>query len=95
MSPDNGRIEGHILVVAIFRQRLEDALENTAFAPPSEALVGILPITEALRKVAPRYPRPIAIKNGLDKEPVVRRGSANVAVTAGKKILDPVPLIVS
>src|ERR1700738_5214473 len=92
MGADDGGIERHILVVAIFRQSLEDTLENAALTPPSEARVGILPIAEAFREIAPRNARAIARKHGLDKEAVVCRGSANVAFTAGKKILDPFPL---
>jgi hypothetical protein len=95
MGAHDGRIERHILVVGIFRQNLEDTLENAARTPAPQALVGILPAAEALRKIAPRNARAIAIEHRLDKQAVVRRGSANVAVTTGKKILNPLPLIVS
>ena len=95
MGAHDSGIERHILIVAILRQSLEDTLENAALTPPSEARVGILPIAEALRKIAPWNAGAIAVEHGLDKEAVVRRGSANVAFTAGKKILDPFPLIVS
>ena len=95
MGAHDGGIERHILVIAIFRQSLEDTLENAALTPPAKARVDILPIAEALRKITPRNASAIALEHGLDKEAVVRRGSANVAFTAGKKILDPFPLIIS
>ena len=95
MGAHDSGVERHILIVAIFRQSLEDTLENTALTPPSKARVGILPIAEALRKIAPRNACAIAVEHGLDKEAVVRRSPANMAFAAGKKILDPFPLIVS
>jgi hypothetical protein len=95
MGPDNGGIEHHVLVVAIFCQCLEDTFKNAALTPSSQALVSILPITEALRKIAPWNARAIAVKHGLDKQAVIRRRSPDVAFTARKKVFDPFPLIVS
>ena len=36
-----------------------------------------------------------SVKNCIDEQPVVRRIAADMAFTAGQKILDPLPLVVS
>lgn len=94
MGADDGGIEHHVLIVRIFHQGPKDTIENTAFAPPPETLVDILPTTEPLRKVTPRDARAITVKDSLNKKPVVHRRATNMAITTGKKILDPIPLIV-
>src|SRR6267142_2740699 len=78
---DNGGIDHHVFIVVIARQHLENTLENPALGPPAEALVDNFPISEALRKIAPRDARSISEKNGLHEQPVVRRGAANMAFT--------------
>jgi hypothetical protein len=95
MGADNSCIDHHVFVVVVFCQHLENTFENTAFGPPVEALVNDLPIPEALRKIPPRDARSISEKNGLNEKLIVRGGAANMAFTAGQKILDPVPLIVA
>jgi hypothetical protein len=67
MGTNDGGIEHHVLIVPVFRQRLKDTFENTAFAPPAQSLVGRLPIAEPLGKIAPGNPRTIAIQNRFDK----------------------------
>lgn len=68
MGTDDRRIEHHVFVVAVCRQRLENALDNTAFAPSSEPLVNVLPIAKALRKIAPRYAGAVTIKDSFQKK---------------------------
>ena len=79
----------------IARQHLEYAFKNPALGPSVEALVDDFPISEALRKIAPWDARSISEKNGLHEQPVIRRSTTNMAFTAGQKILDPIPLIVT
>ena len=95
MGADNGCINHHVFVVVVFRQHPENTFKNPAFGPPVEALVNDLPITEALWKIAPGDACSIPEKNGLNEQPIVRCGAANMALTARQKILDPVPLIVA
>ena len=54
-----------------------------------------LPVTKAFRQIAPGNAGAIAIQNGFDEQPIIRRGAADVAFTTGQKILDPIPLIVT
>ena len=92
---DNGGIDHHVFVVVITRQHLENAFENPALGPSTEALVDHFPIAEALRKITPWDARPISVHNGIDEQPVIRSRAPDMAFTAGQKILDPIPLIVA
>jgi hypothetical protein len=92
---DNGGIDHHVFVVVIARQQLENALENSALCPSTEALVDDFPITETLREIAPRDARSIPEENGFDEQPIIRRRASNMAFAAGKKVLDPIPLVVA
>jgi len=56
--------------------------------------VGIFPIAEALGKIPPRNSGTVTIKHSFDKTPIIGGCAAHVPLTTGKKILDPVPLIV-
>ena len=95
MGADNSGIQHHVLVVGIFRQRLENSFENAARAPPAQPLVRVLPIAKALRQIPPRNACAIAAENGLDKKTVVGCGSANMPLPPREKIFNPLPLIVS
>ena len=92
---NNGCVDHHVFVVVIVRQQLENALENPALGPPTEALVDDFPISEALRKITPRDARSISEQNGFHEQPVIRRSASDMAFAAGQKILDPIPLIVT
>jgi hypothetical protein len=54
VSTHNGCVDHHVFVVVIARQQLEDALENPALRPPTEALVDDFPIPETLGEITPR-----------------------------------------
>ena len=47
------------------------------------------------RQIAPWNACPIAVENRVDEEPIVWRSTADMALTPGKKFLDPIPLIIS
>jgi hypothetical protein len=53
MSTDDRRVEHHVFTVGINGQGFEYTLKNTAFTPAPEASVRCLPMTEALRQIAP------------------------------------------
>jgi hypothetical protein len=91
----NGGIDHHVFVVGIARQQLENTLENPTLGPPAEALVDDFPIPETRRKITPGDARPIPEKNGFDEQTIIRRRATDMTFTAGKKILDPIPLIVA
>lgn len=95
MRTHDGRVEHHVFVVGIPRQDLENPCKNAAFTPSPVALVGRFPVPVSLRKITPGNARAIAIDDRIDKQPVVGRGAADVALAAGQKILDLVPLVVS
>ena len=95
VSAHDGGVDHHVFVVVIACQQLENALENSAFRPPAEALVDDLPIAETLGKIAPRNAGSISVENGLDEQSVIRRRAPDMALAAGQKILDPIPLVVA
>src|ERR1700674_1745415 len=95
MSAHDGGVDHYVFVVVIAGQQLENALENAALRPSAKALVHDLPVAEARRQITPRNTGSISIENGFDEQPIVRRSATHMAVTAGQKILDPLPLVVS
>ena len=95
MSAHNGGVDHHVFVVVIAGQQLENAFENAALRPSAKALVHDLPIAETRGQITPGDSGSISIENGFDEQPIVRRSATDVAFTAGQKILDPLPLVVS
>ena len=95
MSAHDGGVDHHVFVVVIACQQLENALENAARRPSAETLVHDLPVAETRWQVTPGDPCSISVKNRIDEQPVVRRIAADMAFTAGQKILDPLSLVVS
>ena len=70
-------------------------LENPALRPPTEALVEDFPITETLGEIPPRNAGPISVENRFHEQSIICRRASDMAFPAGKKILDPVPLVVA
>jgi hypothetical protein len=54
-----------------------------------------LPITKALRQIAPRDASSISVQNSFNEQSVVRSSAAHVAFATRQKILDQVPLVVA
>src|ERR1019366_6529970 len=54
VRPDDGGVDHRVFVVWVIRQGLEKTLPNPARRPTRKALVDVLPISEALRQIAPR-----------------------------------------
>ena len=69
--------------------------ENAAFAPSPKALMDGLAFAVSLRQVPPGNTRSVTIDDGIDEQPVVGRGAADVAFAARQEILDLRPLVVA
>jgi len=95
MSPHGSSVDHHVFVVVIAGQEIENTLENSTLSPSTEALVNDVPFPETLWKITPRNAGSVPIENGFYKQSIVCRVSTDMAFAAGKKILDPIPLIVS
>jgi hypothetical protein len=95
VSAHDRGVDHPVFVVVIARQQSENAVKNSALRPPAEALVDDLPIAETLWKIPPRDAGPKSIQNRFDEQSVVGRRASHVAFAAGKKILDPIPLVVA
>src|ERR1039457_7438989 len=78
MSAHDRGIDHHVFVVVIACQQLENALENAALRPSTEALVYDLPVAEPRRQITPGDSRSIPVKNGFDEQPVVRCVAADM-----------------
>ena len=89
MGADDGGVDHHIFGVGVAGQVLQNTLENSALAPPAEALVRALPGTKMHRQIAPWNACPIAVEHRVDEEPIVWRSTADMALTTRKKILSP------
>jgi hypothetical protein len=95
VSPHDGRVEHHVLIVVISGQHVEDTFKNTALRPAIEALPDRLPATEPLGQIPPGTATAVTVEHSLDKEPIVLGRAADVTFTPRQKVLDPVPLIIS
>ena len=95
VSAHDGGVDHHVFVIVIARQQIENTLENPTLRPSAEALMDDLPIAKALRKIPPRDASSKSVQNSFDEQSVVRRRAAHMAFAAGKKILDPIPLVVA
>ena len=95
VSPHDGGVEHHVLIVGICGQVLEDALEHAALGLAAEALVGTLPITKPRSQIAPGDASPVATDHRLHKEPIVRSRPADMTLSSRQEIPDPLPPVVS
>jgi hypothetical protein len=95
MRTHDGAVDHRVFVVRIGREMLEQPRPDAGCSPAAKAAMRILPITEALRQIAPGQARAIAIEHRLDEPPIVLGGDTHVADASRKQVLDPLPLIVA
>ena len=67
------------MVVVISGKMLEQSLPNRSLGPMAEPPVGVFPVTQALRQVAPGNAGTVAVENRFDKAAVVVGGDADMA----------------
>src|SRR2546428_14087171 len=90
VRPDDGGVDHRVFVIRIIGQGLEKTLPNPARSPARKALVGVLPVAEALRQISPRRARTEFPDHRLDKRPVSKHSAAaNPAGAAGQQTLNP------
>lgn len=94
MRAYNGAVDHRVFVVGIGCQHFEYLLPCAALRPARKPRMNLNRVSKTFRQVAPRYACAITVKHRLDEQPVILGGDANMARTAGQKILDPVPLII-
>src|SRR5580692_5793939 len=61
MGTHNGAVDHRIFIVGVSGKMQEDLLPYTRFRPSAEALMHVLPVTEALRQIAPRHAGAVAV----------------------------------
>src|SRR5215472_7383107 len=74
---------------------LEDYLPDSALGPAAEPSMGILPIAESLRQIAPRDAGTIPIEHCFDEATIVLGGGADMADPPREPVFDPFPLVVA
>ncbi len=94
MRTHDGRVDHGVFIVGIGRQRLENALPDAALAPAGMPGMDHTEIPKTLRQIAPGNARSIAVQHRFDKQAVVLGRPANMSVSTGQPILDPLPLVV-
>jgi hypothetical protein len=95
VSAHDRGVDHHVFVVGVIRQQLENAIENAALRPSVKALVYDVPVAKTRGQITPRDSRSISVKNRINEQPVVCCIAAHMTFSAGQKIFDPLPLVVS
>src|SRR5947209_20522816 len=65
------------------------------FAHRLKSLVYDVPIAKTCGQITPRDSRSISVKNRINEQPVVLCIATHMAFSAGQKIFDPLPLVVT
>jgi hypothetical protein len=95
MGTHNGAVDHRIFIVGVSGKMQEDLLPDTRFGPTAEALMHVLPVTEALRQIAPRHAGAVAVQHRLDEQPVVCRRHSHMSLLSRQQVPDTLPLIVA
>ena len=95
MSTHNRTVDEHFFKIGVTGQLRKEPMPNALPRPARKALVGAIPETELRRKVAPGTARARDPEYGLDKQTIVRCGSAWIATLTGQQRFDPRELIIS
>ena len=95
MSPHDGAVDHGVFVVRIGGQMVKHSFPHPGFRPATEAPVGVLPVAESFRQVAPGNSRAVSTQNRLDESTIVAGGGANMSWPAGKQVLYPFPLVIA
>src|SRR5258707_8779977 len=96
VRPDDGGVDHRVFVIRIIGQGLEKTLPNPARGPARKALVDVLPVTEALRQIAPRSARTEFPDHSFDKQAVSPfAAAANRAGTTLAKNLNPRKMVIA
>src|SRR5882672_475207 len=95
MGTHDGAVDHCVFVVGIRAQLLEQLGPDAALGPVTEPGMHCLPRTKPLRQVAPGDAGAVAEQHRLDKQPIILRRHPDVALAAGQKILDSIPLVVA
>ena len=95
MGPRDRAVDHRVFIVGIDRQQSKDAGPDSTFGPAAVPPVGVVPVAEAFREVAPGDTRAIPVEHRVHEKAVVRGGYPNRPCPPGQSVLDPVPLIIA
>jgi hypothetical protein len=76
-------------------EMVEDLLPDPALGPAAEPTMGILPIAEALRQIAPWDAGAVTIEHRFDEAAIVLGSGADMADPPRQPVLDPLPLVIA
>jgi len=91
----DGAVDHGVFIVRIGRQNLEHLLPHAAPGPAGKSRVKLYRIAEAFRQIPPGNACAIPVKHRLDKQSVVLGSDTDMPFTAGQKVLDTLPLVIT
>jgi hypothetical protein len=95
MRADYGAVDHRVFVVGVGGEMVEDLLPDPALGPAAEPTMGILPIAEALRQIAPWDAGAVTIEHRFDEAAIVLGSGADMADPPRQPVLDPLPLVIA
>ena len=95
MGPHNCAINPSILVVCFSSQHFKDPLPDTQITPAHVTSVIHPQVTKAFGQVSPRFTDTITLEHRLDKEAIIFDSHSDGSQSAGKQVLDALPLIIT
>ena len=95
MRPHDSAVQHRVFVVGILGERLEYLLPYPLFSPATQAGMNGFPRAKPFRQIPPRYPGPVAVKNGINEKPTVFGSDTDRVFPTRQHILDPIPLVVA
>jgi hypothetical protein len=95
MGSHDGAVDHRVFVVGIGHEVLKNPLPYPVPGPLAEPPVGVLPVAEPLRQIAPRDAGTVSIENGFDESTIVARGGTDISGFPRKQVLYSLPLIVA
>jgi len=95
VGPHDRAVDHRIFVVRIGRQKREDTVPDTAFGPSAPTPMRVVPVAEALGKIAPGDPGSVAVDHRVDEAAVIGRRDPHGSGSSWQNVLDQVPLVVT
>jgi hypothetical protein len=95
VSAHNGGINHQVFVVMIFANSLKIRSKTPLCAHRLNRWWTRFPMAEPLREVAPGKSRSKSVEDSFDKQRIVLGSASHMAFATRRKILDPMPLVVS
>ncbi len=88
VGPHDDAVDHGVFVVGVTGEVLKQALPYPLLGPAAEPPVGVLPVPELLREVAPRNSGAVSVENGFDELAIISDSDTDIAGFSGKQVPD-------